>query len=440
VHIALSLKYRLAFCTILAVGCLALSSSRAAAIRVDAARPDSTVTVIDTAVVPLITVSADSTPPALDTTSAPEVHPQDAPVNRGFLIRTSDGSADLRLLGSIRLTGIIDFRGLQSTSSFNTYAIPVGEENRAERRFQMNADETRLGVEVMRKTGLGDIFVKVETDFLGGSGNLRLRHAYGTLGGFLFGQTWSTFGDPNSIPLTVDLDGPNSSVSVRTVQVRYVGRIDTALTWGASIESPSVEATVPDSLGLEPSFQSLPDVIARIRQSGSWGHFQLAGVLRSLNIRNPQGDLDKLTGVGALLSGRIFLGGETPHRVLYQFVAGRGISRFITALSGEGLDVVYNPATQSFDLTSSLGTYISYAREWTPVLLSYATAGWISLGNIEDRADDAFKSSMYVSANLFWDPAAGTRIGGELAWGRRVNKDGQGGNAVRFSLIMRYDF
>jgi hypothetical protein len=401
---------------------------------------DSTVTVVDTTVVPLITVGPDTTTTAVDTVRAREAHPQDAPVDRGFLIRTSDGSAELRLLGSIRLTALFDFNGLQTSSSFNTYAIPVGEANVDERRFEMNAGETRLGVEVTRRTSLGDIFVKVETDFLGPSGTLRLRHAYGTFWGFLAGQTWSTFGDPNSIPLTVDLDGPNSSVSVRTVQIRYTSRIDTALTWSAAIESPSLEATIPDSIGLQPSFQRFPDVIARIRQSESWGHVQLAGVLRSITIRNPTGDLDALAGVGFLVSGRVFLGGERPHRVLYQLVAGKGISRFITALSGEGLDLVYNPTTQSFDVASSLGTYVSYAREWTSNLLSYLTVGWISLGNIEDRPDDAFKQSAYVSANLFWDPSAGLRMGGEYSWGQRVNKDGQKGTANRISAVLRYDF
>ena len=401
---------------------------------------DSTVTVVDTTVVPLIAVSPDSATAAVDTTRAKEAHPQDAPVDRGFLIRTSDGSAELRLLGSIRLTALFDFNGLQTTSSFNTYAIPVGEANVDERRFEMNAQETRLGVEVIRRTGLGDIFVKVETDFLGSSGTLRLRHAYGTFTGFLFGQTWSTFGDPNSIPLTVDLDGPNSSVSTRTVQIRYNSQIDSALTWAAAIESPSLEASIPDSLGLDPGFQSFPDIIARIRQSGTWGHLQLAGILRSITIRNPTGELDALAGLGFLVSGRFFLGGERPHRILYQLVAGKGISRFITALSGEDLDLVYNPATQSFDLTSSLGTYVSYAREWTSSLLSYFTVGWISLGNIEDRPDDAFKQSMYVSANLFWDPAPGLRVGGEYSWGQRVNKDGQKGTANRISAVLRYDF
>lgn len=401
---------------------------------------DSTVTVIDTTVVPLIAVSSDTTLSAADTIRAMEAHPQDSPVDRGFLIRTSDGSAELRVLGSIRLTAVYDFNGLQNTSFFNTYAIPVGDANVSERRFRMTAEETRLGLEVTRKTDLGDIFVKVETDFLGESGTLRLRHAYGTFVQFLFGQTWSTFGDVNSLPLTVDLDGPNSSVSVRTVQIRYSGRIDSALTWGAAVESPGLEATIPDSLGIEPSFQSFPDFIARIRQDGRWGHVQLAGVLRSITVRDTSGELDALAGIGFLLSGRFRLGGDTPHRILYQLVAGKGISRFITALSGEGLDLVYNPATQSVDLTSSVGTYVSYARQWSPSLLSYFTAGWISLGNIQDRPDDAFKQSSYVSGNLFWDPSPGLRIGGEYAWGRRMNKDGQTGTANRLSLILRYDF
>ena len=387
-----------------------------------------------------VTTSPDSTQGRADTARANEAHPQDSPTDRGFFLRTGDGMSELRIIGSVRLNGIVDYNGLQTTQSFNTYAIPVGDANVHEVRFQMSGSQTRLALEATRKLDLGDIFVKVETDFLGPSESLRLRQAYGTFYRFLIGQTWSTFDDPASIPLTVDLDGPNSAVSTRTVQIRYMGTIDPGLTWDAAIESPSVEAAIPDSVGQEPSFQSFPDVIGRVRKSGTWGHVQLAAVLRSISVRNPNGELDALAGYGLLFSGRIYLGGSRPHRILYQFVGGKGISRFITALSGEGLDLFYNPLSGSVELTASAGGYISYAREWAPSFLSYFTAGFVRIRNIDAFPDDAFSSSQYVSANLFWDPSPGTRIGLEYAWGRRVNKNGDDGNANRVSFIVRYDF
>jgi hypothetical protein len=388
----------------------------------------------------LITSAPDSGEGLADTARADEAHPQDSPTDRGFLLRTGDGKAELRIIGSVRLTGVIDFNGLQGAQNFNTYAIPVGDANVHEVRFQMSGSETRLGLEATKKADLGDIFVKVETDFLGVSDALRLRQAYGTFNHFLVGQTWSTFDDPSSIPLTVDLDGPNSSVSTRTVQIRYMGTIHPTLTWDAAIESPSVEASIPDSVGEEPSFQSFPDVIGRLRQSGTWGHVQLAAVLRSISVRDPSGELDAMAGYGLLLSGRIYLGGASSQQLLFQLVGGKGISRFITALSGEGLDLVYDPVSGSVELTASGGGYLSYAREWTPSLLSYLTVGFIRIRNIDFFPDDAFSLSEYVSGNFFWEPLRGMRAGLEYSWGRRVNKNGDYGDANRLSFIVRYDF
>jgi hypothetical protein len=388
----------------------------------------------------LVTSASDSGTGRADTARANDSHPQDSPIDRGFFLRTGDGRAELRIIGSVRLNGVVDFNGLQSAQGFNTYAIPVGDANVHEVRFQMGGSQTRLALEATKKGDLGEIFVKVEFDFLGPSDAPRLRHAYGTFYQFLFGQTWSTFDDPTSIPLTVDLDGPNSAVSTRTAQIRYMGTIDPTLTWDAAIESPSVEATIPDSVGQQPSFQSFPDVIGRVRLSETWGHLQLAAVLRSISVRNPSGELDALAGYGLLLSGRIFLGGSRPQGILYQIVGGKGISRFITALSGEGLDLVYNPLSGSVELTASGGGYISYAREWAPSLLSYLTVGFIRIRNIDFFPDDAFRASQYVSGNLFWDPSPGMRIGVEYSWGRRVNRNGDYGDANRVSFIVRYDF
>ena len=46
----------------------------------------------------------------------------------------------------------------------------------------------------------------VETDFYGSSSVLRLRQAYGSYGGLLAGQTWSTFVDESNFPNTIDFE------------------------------------------------------------------------------------------------------------------------------------------------------------------------------------------------------------------------------------------
>ena len=73
----------------------------------------------------------------------------------------------------------------------------------------------------------------------------------------LLGQTWSVFADPSSIPNTVDLDGPNSSVSERTIQLRFQPP-QAKYNWAAAIEAPDPDISSSDSTQLEPVFRMLP--------------------------------------------------------------------------------------------------------------------------------------------------------------------------------------
>ncbi len=119
---------------------------------------------------------------------------------------------------SIRVNGATDYNGLQSIDGFNTYFIPVGENNSNVKRFYMSASQTRFGIQGTNKTDYGSINFQIEGDFRGSTGNsFKLRHAYGQFINVLAGQTWVVFGDLASIPWTVDVEGPNSSVNQRTV-------------------------------------------------------------------------------------------------------------------------------------------------------------------------------------------------------------------------------
>ncbi|UCE03003.1 MAG: hypothetical protein JSW67_02055 [Candidatus Latescibacterota bacterium] len=403
----------------------------------DSARVDTVVA--QTATTAVVLAASDSMTVQADSMAAVEAHPQDSPEDRGLLIISADGKSSLRIRGSIRLNGAYDFNGLQSTETFDTFQIPTGAANKTEPRFFMSARQTRIGLEASRDSDRGEIFMRIEADFLGDPFLFRLRHAFGRLRHFTVGQTWSTFGDVASVPRTVDLDGPNSSVQVRTVQIRYSRQPRTWLRWAVGAESPEPEVNEPDSLGLEPAFQSFPDITARARTPHRWGHVQLAGVFRSIAVREPrQGDVDYLLGAGLLFSGRVDPGKR--NEFLWQLVGGEGISRFVTALSGQNLDVVFNPNTMSWETLAEFGGYLSFGRHWSPRTVSYLTVGSTVIQNKEFQSDDAFSHSGYVSGNGFWDITQGMRVGVEYSWGIREDKGGATGTANRLSFIFYYDF
>ena len=87
--------------------------------------------------------------------------------------------------------------------------------------------QSRLGVKTSTPTSMGDLKTTFEFELFGtgvdaGQTTLRLRHAYGELGQFGAGQTWSPFMDIDVFPNTVEYWGPNGMVFFRNVQVRWM--------------------------------------------------------------------------------------------------------------------------------------------------------------------------------------------------------------------------
>mgnify|MGYP003693633483 CR=1 FL=1 len=61
----------------------------------------------------------------------------------------------------------------------------------------------------------------IEGDFAGSNNTLRLRHAYGQWRRAIFGQTWSTFSDPEAEPDGIDFAGIERDRAVRQPQIRW---------------------------------------------------------------------------------------------------------------------------------------------------------------------------------------------------------------------------
>src|SRR5215472_2640356 len=92
--------------------------------------------------------------------------------------------------------------------------------------FYAGVRQSRFGVKSLVPTKLGQLKTVLEFEFFGvgvdaGQTTIRLRHAYGELGQFLAGQTWSPYMDPDVFPNSVEYWGPNGMVFFRNVQFRW---------------------------------------------------------------------------------------------------------------------------------------------------------------------------------------------------------------------------
>ena len=368
-----------------------------------------------------------------------DLEPNELPGGKGFLITADSGRSFLVIKASIRLNGAYDINGLQSEETFDTYEIPVGNDNSGDGRFFIGAYQTRFGLEVQKLTSLGIIFAKLETDFLGKNNSLRIRQAYGVIKSFLLGKARSVFGDADAIPNKVDRDGPNSSLNQRTVQIRFQPPKKEIIRWAVSVETPDPNVTGPDTIDVESVFQSFPDVASNINiSSDNWGHIQLASVFRGISVRDPGGEIQVVPGYGGLFSGKIKILKKT--NLMYQLYAGKGIARYVKSLSGQGLDVVYDNIDNTYKALNTYGGYISAGFKWSKIFSNDLTAGITRIVNIDSQPGDAFKVSYYASGNLFMYFAKTLNIGIEYSYGKRINKNNESGDANRVSFISILDF
>ena len=156
--------------------------------------------------------------------------------------------------------------------------------------------QTRFGVKMDAPTPLGNLKTIFEFELFGvgvdaGQTTFRLRHAYGELGAFGAGQTWSPFMDIDVFPNSLEYWGPNGMAFFRNVQVRWMPiRGDTRLTFaferpGASgdsgvyrdrVELDDIKARFP-----------LPDLSGEFRYGAPWGYVELAGLVRYISVGRP---------------------------------------------------------------------------------------------------------------------------------------------------------
>ncbi|MCU0344306.1 MAG: DcaP family trimeric outer membrane transporter [Ignavibacterium sp.] len=385
----------------------------------------------------IIKTPADSV--QIDSIFTEDVHPQDISDQAGFILENLGKWGSLRIYGSMRLNGAFDLNGLLNTNGFSTYDIPVGEDAIDQGRFFMAPYQTRLGIEVKRSGLLNNFRIKIETDFLGANNGLRLRHAFIETGNFIIGQTWSTFTDVNSVPQTVDIDGPNSSVQLRTVRIRYADRLlQSKLRYLVSLEAPSPDIVLPDSLSDRVPAQFIPDIAGQLVRNFDFGYLSLSTIIRGITVKDSSGSSEQILGYGFLLAGVYAL--DPDNKFLFQGVYGAAISRFITALNGKGIDLVYNPNTELFEATKSFGLMLSYTHNWRADISSAFTLGMVGINNKDYEPADAFSQSWYYSANVFWNALLGVRLGLEFSQGRRINNDGNWGRATRIGFIFYADF
>ena len=71
---------------------------------------------------------------------------------------------------------------------------------------------------------------------------------------------------------------------------------------------------------------------------------------------------------------------------------------------------------------------------------SNLTMSWVNINNFDFQDNYNYQSTLRGSVNLIYLPAKDVRLGMELLWGQRINKDESKGTATQLQLSARYNF
>jgi hypothetical protein len=322
--------------------------------------------------------------------------------------------------------------------------------------FVFGVRQSRLGV----KGDYGDdITFMLEAELFGTGGDAgqttpRLRHAWATYKNFGMGQTWSNFMDIDIFPNTIDYWGPTGMVFYRNQQARYTFPMgedefsvsiedpDTSLSVGRftdvdSCDVPDAPADCNGSFGDNiQAYNDLPDLTARYRNNGDFGHFQVAGIVRKLGYENLNtGDDDYEVGWGVNTSAGINIGGSDVLKL--QLAVGEGIGNY---MNDGGLDLAPNNQGDA-EAVQLVGISAYYDHVWNDKWTS--TLGWsmTDLDTTSAQNPDEFKKGQIATINLLHTPKDNVLLGTEFGWGQREDVNGNTGEdyRIQFSLKVSFD-
>ena len=301
--------------------------------------------------------------------------------NAGYTLKISDTDS-LSFGGYIKL----DARYVDGDVAYRDFWIGTAattEEDKSQVRF--NANETRFNSKYVH----GNVTGFIELDFLGGGGsqiisnssNPRLRHAFIKYKNVLAGQTWSTFMNTSALGETADFAGATVGiVFIRQGQIRY-----TSGNFQISLENP-------ESVGGDPSNDSMPDMVVRYNFKGDWGNVSVSGLARSLTASTGSSE----SAFGISVAGKIKIVGKDDLKFqIHQGELGRYVG------------IAFTKDFVGDEVEETTAYLVNYRHFWNENLRST-----IQYGHAE--SDIADKEHSQWSINLF------TNLTKELAVGVEV--------------------
>ena len=363
-----------------------------------------------------------------------------------FKLPGSDTSVTLG--GYVKLDAIASDRsaGVGSTGDqeYEAGSVPVGPTAGANERNQikLHARQSRLFAKTSTPSAWGELGTYVEFDLFGASGNesvsnshnLRLRHAYGTLGGLLAGQTWTTLSDPAAYPETLDFGGPAGQIFARQAQVRWTQPFSGG-TWSVAIENPETVAALQDGAAFRADDDRSPDLAANVKFDTSHGKYSIAAMVRQLRVDSAKDPAVTAAKWGGVIGANavVPLGKDDLRASAY---VGNAIGRYSVGFFPDAIV----DADSRLALPDEWLGFVAYRHFWSPNLRSSLVLSALHSSNPASTAGAVNRSAQSAHLNLIWSPLPQTNFGVEYLHARREIESGDSGRLNRLQVSAQYSF
>ncbi len=354
---------------------------------------------------------------------------------RSFLIPGSNIS--LRIAGYARFDAIYDDGALGSGVRYFPDSIGVkgtpGAIDSGVTRF--SAGQTRINFEAQAPRDFGKLRAFVEADFFGSGDLFHLRHAYGEVGGFLAGYTYSTLMDLRSLPQTVAFTAPVGSMYRHQALIRYRHSIGGGVDLALAAENPSGDIVTAAG---EHALRRVPDVVTTLAFAPSpAGHLQLGAVYRRPGFENAHGEAFYANAWGVTLSGHLATIGKD--QLKGGAIVGDGVGSYVAGFASSP-STGFTLGGKNLETLKGKAGFLAYQHAWSDRFASTVMYGISRIDNQKAQPAASLHETESASANLIWNPSPGFAIGLEYLWGRRQNLDGHEGKNPRVQFGIQFGY